>query len=65
MYVTMQREIDLAITYGAIVVASAGNDRIDLATDDIIPCELDRVICVGSVDGSSNNVFNFGDGVDI
>lgn len=61
----MQREIDLAITYGAIVVASAGNDRIDLATDDIIPCELDRVICVGSVDGSSNNVFNFGDGVDI
>jgi subtilisin family serine protease len=61
----MQSAVDLATTFGAVVLAAAGNDGNDLATEDVIPCELDRVICVGSVDGMGQNVFNYGESVDI
>lgn len=65
VYTTMQNAIDLATSYGAVVLAAAGNEGNDLATTYMIPCELERVICVGSVDGATMNVFNYGGGVDI
>ncbi len=65
IYTTLQAEVDFAVTGGAVVLAAAGNDRVDIATDDFVPCELARVICVGSVDAAGQNVFNYGTGVDI
>ena len=51
--------VKLAASYGAVVVASAGNDGRNLdiedtipgvsITDQRVPCELDRVICVGAI----------------
>jgi hypothetical protein len=57
--------VQLANTRGVVVVAAAGNEVIDVATDVIIPCETENVICVGSIDKDGNNVFNYGSGVDI
>jgi hypothetical protein len=57
--------VDLARAWGSIVVASAGNDRIDLGGSDAIPCKLRNVICVGAVDAAGMNLFNYGDAVDI
>ena len=57
--------VNMAMAWGATVVAAAGNDGIDTASDDIIPCQLPHVACVGSVDSAGNNVFNYGNDVDI
>ena len=65
IYTTMQADVDFAVTGGAVVLAAAGDDKVDIATDDFIPCELARVICVGSVDANGQNIFNYGNGVDI
>lgn len=62
---TLQNAVWLANTYGAVVLAAAGNDGVDLATKQVYPCELDGVICVGSVNQAKNNVYNFGPTVDI
>ncbi len=65
IYITLQNAVDLATTFGAVVVAAAGNDGIDVATTDVIPCTLARVICVGGINESKENVFNYGAAVDI
>jgi hypothetical protein len=65
MYAMTQSAVNLARSWGATVVASAGNAGIDLGGDDTIPCKLTGVICVGSVDRDGNNLYNFGDAVDI
>jgi hypothetical protein len=79
--------VKLAASYGAVVVASAGNDDRDLddedavpgvsVTDQRVPCELDRVICVGAIDrtvacpsdptlfGVKRDYSNWGSNVDI
>jgi hypothetical protein len=64
-YAVSQSAVNLARAWGATVIASAGNDGVDAGDDDTIPCKLDGVICVGSVDRKGNNLFNFGDAVDI
>ena len=51
----MQRAVLTATTYGAVVVAGAGNGSDQLNGGDMAPCELDAVICVGSIAGSWNN----------
>jgi hypothetical protein len=61
----MQSAVDLATTLGAVVLASAGNEGEDVAGKEKVPCKLERVICVGSVNGRGMNVFNFGAAVDI
>ena len=61
----------LAISLGATVVASAGNDGSDLGGNssiglDRIPCELSGVICVGAIegDGTADPDSNYGQNVD-
>ena len=70
----MQSSILLATTGGSVVIAGAGNDQVDLNDGlKIIPCELNQVICVGSVlldpeasdSNATENVFNYGSTVDI
>ena len=48
-----------------IIVASAMNEGVDITDEDVVPCKTPYVICVGSVDASGKNVYNFGDPVDI
>jgi Subtilase family len=61
---------------GVVLVASAGNDGIDVVDDNYIhPCLNDSVICVGAISDGGNTAFdtrstggwasNFGSGVDI
>ena len=57
--------INKANGWGEAVVASAGNDGVDLSTREYIPCELDGVICVGGIDGAGGNWFNYGGNVDL
>jgi serine protease len=71
----MQRTVLTATSFGAVVVANAGNEGWDLDSDivagrivgDWIPCELDHVICVGAVQRDSNpkSDSNYGSKVDI
>ena len=61
----LQGAINHANNNGVIVVASAGNNDGDLGNVEIIPAELEPVICVGSVGPAGNNLFNFGSSVDI
>jgi len=61
----LQDAVYFAVTYGAIVIAGAGNDTVDISTDNVIPCKLEGVICVGSIDQNKMNVYNWGDGIDI
>lgn len=66
----IQNAVYTANAFGAIVLASAGNDGIDISDKDIYPCNLDGVICVGSVfqGGAFGDIQmrnNYGDGVDI
>jgi hypothetical protein len=61
----LNEAIDDAVAVGAIVLAAAGNDGLDISNRNYIPCKLDAVICVGAVDTAGNNIFNFGTGVDI
>lgn len=62
----VQEEIVTATVYGASVFAAAGNG-LDANIDDVdfIPCKFDHVTCVGSIDSATNNVYNWGNGVDI
>ena len=57
---------------GTVVVASAGNDGKDVGEVHRVPCALDRVICVGALEGGSSAPFikrleksNFGDLVNV
>ena len=61
----LQLAINHADNNGAIVVAAAGNAGINLATAEIVPCELEPVICVGSINFTAGNIRNFGNSVDI
>lgn len=66
----MQRTVLTATSFGATVVASAGNDDRDLdelTGDDWIPCELGSVICVGAIkrNGDPKDYSNYGTNVDI
>ena len=62
----MQKKINLLVSGGSIVVAAAGNDDDhELSDNEVFPCQLNGVICVGGVDIDGNNVFNWGNGVDI
>lgn len=61
----LQLAVNHADNNGTIVVASAGNDSIDLANAEIIPAELEPVICVGSINFNGSNKFNYGSSVDI
>jgi len=61
----LQDAVDSAIGVGAVVLAAAGNDSIDISNLNYIPCKLPGVICVGSVQANGNNLYNFGTGVDI
>lgn len=60
-----QKAVLLAITYGAVVLAGSGNDGNDISDESILPCKLNGVICVGSVDENKMNLYNYGSGVDI
>jgi hypothetical protein len=67
----LQEEIITATAFGATVFASAGNGpgnmgvtNFNVADGDWIPCEMNRVTCIGAVDGNGNNVWNWGNGVD-
>lgn len=61
-----QQRIYTAIIDGGVVVASAGNGSDnELSNNEIWPCQLNGVICVGGVDDDGNNLFNWGNGVDI
>lgn len=62
----LQQAVWTATIDGAVVLAAAGNgDDNNISNDDIWPCELDAVICVGGINASGNNVYNYGSGVDI
>lgn len=67
----VQSAIYTATAFGAVVVAAAGNGNNtddlshDISDRDLQPCKMDAVVCVGAVDNSKMNVFNYGDGVDI
>jgi hypothetical protein len=50
---------------GAIVVAGAGNNGYDLDDHTYLPCEVFRVMCVGSVQRSTTTRHNFGTNVAI
>jgi serine protease len=67
IYTVMQSAVTLANAVGAVVIAAAGNDGINLGNDDIIPCETYGVICVGAVTntGAAATYSNYGQGVDI
>jgi len=64
-----QNAVYTAIAFNAVVIAAAGNEGNDISNTDFLPCKLDKVICVGSVNltdaGQIKNVYNYGDGVDI
>ncbi|ORX78375.1 subtilisin-like protein [Anaeromyces robustus] len=74
-YETMKKLVDGITNKGGIIVASAGNgdDYLKKNFSSIyIPCELNNVICVGSIDSkASNNLYtiaqytNYGPSVDI
>ena len=65
----MQRTVLTATSLGAVVVAAAGNDGLNLDSQGFnwIPCELDAVICVGAIDraGGPEDYSNYGKNVDI
>lgn len=53
---------------GIILVASAGNDAIDVDANNVLPCCIGGVICVGALDSYNFNAIsysNFGASVDI
>lgn len=56
---------------GTVVLASAGNgpdngtQDYNLDGDNKIPCTLDAVLCVGAIDQNGDNVWNWGEDVDI
>ncbi len=60
-----QQRIYTAISDGGVVVAAASNEGHDISNRDVLPCKLNGVICVGGVNRDGNNVFNWGNGVDI
>ena len=60
-----QLAINHADNNGVVVVASAGNDGVDLGQRETLPCELEPVVCVGSINFAGANVYNYGDSVDI
>ncbi len=62
----VQRAVFTAISDGAAVFSAAGNgvDE-DISDDSVWPCKEEAVICVGGVDVDGQNIFNWGDGVDI
>ncbi|ORX78374.1 subtilisin-like protein [Anaeromyces robustus] len=74
-YETMKKLVDGITNKGGIVVAFAGNGNANLEkkpSSIYIPCELNNVICVGSIDSkASNNLYttaqysNYGPSVDI
>ena len=61
----LQLAINHANNAGAIVVAAAGNAGINLGNAEIVPCELEPAICVGSINFAGGNLRNFGSSVDI
>lgn len=53
---------------GVIIVASAGNDAVDVDANNYIPCRIGGVICVGALESYKYNAIsysNFGASVDI
>ena len=68
----LQDEITNATVWGSVIFTSAGNGpdnrtqdyNIDNGAEEV-PCEMDKVICVGAVDTDGNNKWNWGNGVDI
>ena len=71
---TLDSAIAFARSWGVVCLAAAGNGTVDsmnvrhledVGSVDIYPCETTGVICVGAVDHSKNNAFNFGTPVDI
>jgi len=53
---------------GIILVASAGNDAVDVDANNILPCRIGGVICVGALESYKNKAIgysNYGAGVDI
>jgi hypothetical protein len=60
----LQADLGFAANLGVINVASAGNDG---AESDLLPCKLNRVICVGAIagDGQARSYSDFGANVDI
>ena len=64
-YAHYESAVLFATSSRVIVVASAGNNGIDLGTDDMLPCETSTVICVGAIDQNAQNVGNYGASVDI
>jgi hypothetical protein len=61
----LEQAVDTARGLGAIVVAAAGNAGLDLDGNDVMPCEIDGVVCVSSVTSSLASSFNWGSSVDI
>ncbi len=54
-----------AVASRRVVVASAGNDNVDVNEEHIWPCRLDNVICVGAHDSAGNgySYSNYGTGI--
>lgn len=65
IYAHMQSAVDFANAYGAVVIGCAAKEGGDISDSDIIPCMLNGVICVGSINCNKDNVYNFGSVVDI
>lgn len=61
----LEDAIDFAVGQRAVIVAAAGNDGISLDGRNFMPCEMDKIICVGSVNQVGENVNNYGINVDV
>lgn len=66
---TMQNAVTTAAAFGGVVVSSAGNGGKDLDNSlfEMIPCELENVICVGAIERNklAKDYSNYGSKVDI
>jgi hypothetical protein len=64
-YNVLKAGIGSAMNRNIIVVASAGNDGVDISNGDYIPCKLNGAVCVGGVlsSGAAAN-YNWGSIVD-
>jgi len=67
IYSRLESAIALARSWGKVVVASAGNEGVEISSANTypLPCNLSGVICVGGVGSDGMNDYNFGSAVDI
>ena len=61
----MQQSIYWVVDFDGIPIAAAGNDEINISSQNMWPCRLEHVVCVGAVRDDGTNRYNYGNGVDI